>query len=310
MRFGVGLAAVVETSGVGPFESARVTLTSDGAITLAAGATAVGQGIGTTLAQVCGEVLHVSAADITVHLGDTRYMPNGVGSSASRSMVMAGSAVHGAATRLGEKIVAIAATRFEASPDDVTLEHGAAIVRGIPDLRCSFREIAQHAGGPLEAEWRHETSRSIGSLTVHLAVVAVDVTTGEVRPTSHFVLCDVGRAINATIVHGQLVGGVVQGLGHATLEELAYDENGQLLTGTLMDYAIPIAGRLPTVEIVLHGSPAPSNPLGVKGAGEAGTSGVGAAIANAVADALGVATAVKHLPVTARRVRAALTSRA
>jgi carbon-monoxide dehydrogenase large subunit len=305
VRFGVGLAAVLETSGTGPFESARVSLTSEGTIALAAGATSVGQGIGTALAQVCAEVLQVTPADIAVHLGDTRLMPHGVGSFASRSAVMAGTAVHHAATRLREQIVALAAKRFEASPADITLESGVATVRGLPDRRCSLREIAALAGAPVEAEWRHEAARPIGSLGVHLAVVGVDVTTGEVRPETHVVGCDVGRAINPAIVRGQLVGAVVQGIGHATMEELVYDRSGQLLTGTLMDYAIPTAGRVPAVEVVIHEAPAPSNPLGVKGAGETGTSGVGAAIANAVAAAVGPAAA-RHLPVTAPRVKAAL----
>jgi CO/xanthine dehydrogenase Mo-binding subunit len=305
VRFGVGLAAVVETSGTGPFESARVTLTSEGTIVLAAGATSLGQGLPTTLAQVCAEVLQVPPADIAVHLGDTRFMPHGFGSNASRSAVMAGSAVYQASTRLREQIVALAAAHFEASPADVTLEAGAAIVRGVPDRRCSLREVAALAGAPLEAEWRHETPRAIGSLGVHLSVVGVDVTTGEVRPETHFVLCDVGRAINPIIVEGQLVGAVIQGLGHATMEELVYDPSGQLLTGTFMDYALPTAGRVPSVEVLIHEAPAPSNPLGVKGAGEAGTSGVGAAIANAVAAAVGPAAA-RHLPVTAQRVKAGL----
>ena len=275
---------------------------------MSAGATSVGQGITTTLAQVCADVLQVSPADVVVHLGDTRFLQHGVGSSASRSAVMAGSAVHVASTRLREQIVALAARHFEASPDDVILDSGAAIVRGVPDRRCSLREIAALAGAPLDVEWRHETSRSIGSLSVHLAVVGVDLTTGEVHPETHFVLCDVGRAINPAIVEGQLVGGVIQGLGHATMEEIVYDESGQLLTGTFMDYALPTADRAPSVEIVMHQAAAPSNPLGIKGAGEAGTSGVGAAVANAVADALGSATTIRHLPVTARRVKAAITS--
>jgi CO/xanthine dehydrogenase Mo-binding subunit len=131
------------------------------------------------------------------------------------------------------------------------------------------------------------------------------VTTGEVHPEAHFVLCDVGRALNPAIVNGQLVGAVVQGIGHATMEELVYDASGQLLTGTFMDYAMPTAARVPAVELSVHESPAASNPLGVKGAGEAGTSGVGAAVANAVAAAVGDAAA-RHLPVTAPRVIAAL----
>ena len=230
VRFGVGLAALVETSGTGPFESARVTLTPEGTIVLATGATSLGQGLPTTLAQVCAEALQIPPADIEVHLGDTNRMPHGVGSSASRSMVMAGSAVHQASIRLREQIVALAAAHFEASPADITLEDGAAIVRGVPDRRCSLRQIAALAAAPLEAEWRHETTRAVGSFGVHLSVVGVDVTTGQVQPETHFVLCDVGRAINPTIVEAQLVGAVVQGLGHATMEELVYDPSGQLLT--------------------------------------------------------------------------------
>jgi CO/xanthine dehydrogenase Mo-binding subunit len=305
VRFGVGLAAVVETSGTGPFENARVSLTSEGTIVLAAGATQLGQGLPTTLAQVCAEVLQIAPADVVVHLGDSRWMPHGVGSSASRSAVMAGSAVHQASVRLREQIVALAATRFEASPADVTLEGGAAIVRGVPDRRCSFREIAGLASAPLEAEWRHETTRAVGSFGVHLSVVGVDLTTGRVEPETHFVLCDVGRAINPTIVEGQLRGAVVQGLGHATMEELVYDSSGQLLAGTFMDYALPTADHAPAVELLIEEAPAPSNPLGAKGAGEAGTSGVGGAIANAVACAVG-ADAARRLPVTAARVKAAL----
>jgi len=305
VRFGVGLAALVETSGTGPFESARVTLTPEGTIVLATGATSLGQGLPTTLAQVCAEALQIPPADIEVHLGDTNRMPHGVGSSASRSMVMAGSAVHQASIRLREQIVALAAAHFEASPADITLEDGAAIVRGVPDRRCSLRQIAALAAAPLEAEWRHETTRAVGSFGVHLSVVGVDVTTGQVQPETHFVLCDVGRAINPTIVEAQLVGAVVQGLGHATMEELVYDPSGQLLTGTFMDYAMPTASRAPAVEVMVQEAAAPSNPLGVKGAGEAGTSGVGAAVANAVANAVGAAAA-RHLPVTAPRVRAAL----
>ncbi len=305
VRYGVGLAAVVETSGTGPFESAKVILTAEGRIALAAGATSLGQGLPTTLAQVCAEVIQVPPAEIAVHLGDTRWMGHGVGSSASRSAVMAGAAVHQAATRLREQIVALAAAHFEASPADITLEDGGAFVRGVPDRRCSLREIAALAGGPLEAEHRHETTQAIGSFGLHLSVVGVDVATGEVRPETHFVLCDVGRAINPTIVEGQLVGAVIQGIGHATMEELVYDASGQLLTGTFMDYAIPTAARVPSVELLVHEAAARSNPLGVKGAGESGTSGVGAAVANAVAGAVGDAAAC-HLPLTAPRVKAAL----
>src|SRR5207244_5669144 len=133
VRYGVGIAAAVETSGVGPYETAKVTLTADGTIVLAAGATSIGQGPATTLAQVCAEVLQVAPEEIAVHLGDTRFLADGWGSHASRSAVMAGNAVYGASRELRDKILALAAQSFEASPDDLTLEDGAAIVRGVPD---------------------------------------------------------------------------------------------------------------------------------------------------------------------------------
>jgi CO/xanthine dehydrogenase Mo-binding subunit len=308
LRYGVGVAAAVETSGVGPYETARVTLTPEGTIVLAAGATSIGQGPATTLAQICGEVLQVAPEEIVVHLGDTRFMPDGVGSFASRSAVMAGNAVYGAAGALREKILTVAARSFEASPEDLVLEDGAAIVRGVPHRRCSLREIAALAGGSLEAEHRHEAAQGIGSCVLHFAVVAVDVTTGAVRPEKYVLVCDVGRAINPMIVEGQLVGGVAQGLGHALMEHLVYDAGGQLLTGTLMDYALPTADRVPPIEVVrLDHAPGP-NPLGVKGAGETGTSGVGAALANAVANALGDAAAIRRLPLTAEIVKESFTA--
>ena len=305
VRYGVGLAAAFETSGVGPYETAKVTLTAEGSITLAAGATSLGQGPATTLAQVCGDVLQVAPEDITVHLGDTRFMPDGVGSSASRSAVMAGNAVLRAARELREKIVTLAAASFEASPEDVTLEDGAAIVRGVPHRRCSLRDVAALADGPLEGQCRHETERAIGACAIHVAVVAVDVSTGAVRPEKYVLVCDVGRAINPMIVEGQLVGGIAMGLGHALTEELVYDATGQLVTGTLMDYALPRADCLPSaIEIVLLAHAPGPNALGVKGAGETGTSGVGAALANAVANALGPDVAIRRLPLTALVVAA------
>ena len=304
VRYGVGLAAALETSGVGPFETAKVTLTTEGTIVLATGAPSVGQGLATTLAQVCGDVLQIAPDGIAVHLGDTRFMADGVGSFASRAAVMAGNAVYRAARDLREQIVTVAAASFEASPEDVTLEAGAAIVRGVPDRRCTFRDVAALAGGSLEAACRHEAAQGIGACAVHLAVVAVDVTTGAIRPERYVLVCDVGRAINPRIVEGQLVGGIVMGLGHALLEELVYDADGQLLTGTFMDYALPTAAGLPPIDVVLLDHAPGPNPLGVKGAGETGTSGVGAAIANAVANALGDSVAIRRLPLTASVVAA------
>ena len=305
VRYGIGMAAAVETSGVGPYETAKVTLTEDGAIVLAAGATSIGQGPATTLAQVCAEVLQVAPESIAVHLGDTRFLADGWGSHASRSAVMAGNAVLGASRDLREKILTLAAQHFEASPDDLTLEDGAAIVRGVPHRRCTLAEVAELAGGSLAAEYRHESAQGIGSCVLHFATVAVDVTTGVVRPERYALVCDVGRPINPMIVEGQLVGGVAQGLGHALMEDLVYDDHGQLLTGTLMDYALPRADFVPPIRVILLDHAPGPNPLGVKGAGETGTSGVGAAIANAVANALGEDAVIRRLPLTAAVVSSA-----
>jgi CO/xanthine dehydrogenase Mo-binding subunit len=155
------------------------------------------------------------------------------------------------------------------------------------------------------AEYRHESERGIGACGLHFALVAVDVTTGVVRPERYVVICDVGRPINPMIVEGQLVGGVAQGLGHALMEDLVHDESGQLLTGTLMDYALPRADFVPPIRVVLLDHAPGPNPLGVKGAGETGTSGVGAAIANAVANALGDGAVIRRLPLTSAVVSSA-----
>jgi CO/xanthine dehydrogenase Mo-binding subunit len=163
--------------------------------------------------------------------------------------------------------------------------------------------VAALAGGSLEAEYRHEAEQAIGGCAVHVAVVAVDVATGAVRPERYVLVCDVGRPINPRIVEGQLVGGIALGLGHALAEDLVYDDTGQLLTGTFMDYALPRADGLPPIEIVLLDHAPGPNALGVKGAGETGTSGVGAALANAVASALGVP--IRRLPLTSPTVTAA-----
>jgi CO/xanthine dehydrogenase Mo-binding subunit len=312
VRLGVGLATVVETSGVGPFESAKAALRADGRIVVATGAPSLGQGLATTLGQVCADVLRVPLDRITVHHGDTREIAYGTGTYASRSAIMAGNAVHEAALGLRDRILDRAAARLEASPADLRLEDGDVVVVGVPDRRCSLREVAASAppddrGTVLEAECRYEGGGGATGFGVHVAVVAVDVATGRVRPERYLVVCDVGRAINPAIVEGQLHGGVVQGLGNAVMEEVVYDDGGQALTASLMDYAVPSAAEVPPVDVVVleHARPA-SNRLGFKGAGETGTSGAGAAIANAVADALGSAVRITELPLTAARVMAAI----
>lgn len=320
VRVGVGLACLVEPTGWGPFESAKVQVTPAGNIHVYTGATSLGQGQETTLAQVCAEVLRVPMDHIVVRHGDTALMPYGVGTYASRAAVMAGSAVHYASLKLKDRILRVAAEHLEAGTEDLVLEDGRVSVKGVPNRGYSLREVAALAGparkpgrhpdaqmardiDALEAIHYHHVTHETSSFGVHVAVVAVDAKTGLVTTRRYALVCDVGRAINPVIVEGQLVGGVIHGLGGTLLEELVYDERGQLLTANFMDYLLPGAGECPKVEItILEEATSPSNPLGVKGVGEAGTSGAGAALANAVANALGPGVEITRLPLNPKRL--------
>jgi carbon-monoxide dehydrogenase large subunit/6-hydroxypseudooxynicotine dehydrogenase subunit gamma len=322
VRVGVGLACIVEPTGWGPFESAKVRVMPTGKIHVYTGATSMGQGQETTLAQVCAEVLQVPLEDIVVRHGDTALMPYGGGTFASRAAVMAGSAVHEASVKLREQILRVVADHLEVGPADLELGDGRISVRGMRTRGLSMREAAALVGprrpdghpdagrvrdrAPLEATHYHHTSHETAGFAVHVAVVAVDTKTGLVRTRRYVLLTDVGRAINPVIVEGQLVGGVVHGLGGTFLEELVYSDDGQLLTGSFMDYLLPTSAECPEVDVTLVEAPSPSNPLGVKGVGESGTSGAGAALANAVANAIGARPEITTLPLSPRRLVALL----
>jgi len=310
VRLGVGLTCFAEPSGRGPFESARVELALSGKIHVYTGAGSQGQGQETTLAQICADVLDIPHRDVVVHLGDTGLMPYGEGTYASRTTVNAGSAIYGAAHRVKDKILRVAAAHLEASPADLLIKDGQISVAGVPDRGCTLRDvaalvvppaapIAPDLVAPLDALEYHRTSKMTFSFSVHVALVAVDIETGAVTPLRYVLVCDVGRAINPRLVEGQLVGGVVHGLGGALFQQLVYDDGGQLVTGTLMDYAVPRADSVPPIDVlILEEGGVTSNPLGVKGVGESGTSGAGAALANAVAHALGSEIEITALPVT------------
>jgi len=310
VQLGVGLACFAEPSGRGPFESARVELALSGKIHVYTGAGSQGQGGETTLAQICADALDVSHRDVVVHLGDTALMPYGEGTYASRTTVNAGSAIHRAAQRVKDKILRVAAAHREASPADLVIKDGQISVAGVPDRGCTLRDvaalvvppaapIATDLVAPLDALEYHRTSEMTFSFSVHVALVALDIETGSVTPLRYVLACDVGRAINPRLVEGQLVGGVVHGLGGALFQQLVYDEGGQLVTGTFMDYAVPRADSVPPIDVlILEEGGVTSNPLGVKGVGESGTSGAGAALANAVAHALGSEREITALPVT------------
>ncbi len=319
---GVGIAAIAEPSGFGPFESARVEVESDGGVRIFTGATSQGQGQETTLAQVCSEVLAVPVDSIDVIHGDTELMKFGVGTFASRAAVTAGSAVLRASERVRERVRVLAGRHLEAAPADIVLADGRAHVSGFPDRAVSLGALAKMAspahrgpGGAAPVDEGHglgetfyfHVSEETSGFAVHVAAVAVDPQTGAVRVERYLVAVDAGRAINPTIVEAQLVGGAVQGISGALREELVHDDDGQLLTGTLMDYSLPVAGDVGGVDALIFESHTPSNPLGAKGVGEGGISGSGAAVANAVADALrALGVRLTELPLTPHRVRAAI----
>lgn len=316
---GFGMAAIVEPSGWGPFESARVEVDPAGTIRVYTGATSQGQGQETTLAQLCREILKVPLKDITVVHGDTRLMRFGVGTYASRAAVMAGNAVFKASTIVKERALDLASQYLEASPEDLELEDGRVRIVGAPHRFVTLGELARvaapgarhpHVRRPqsdqegLSALAYFDVSDETCAFSLHTAHVTVDLATGVVTVDRYLVGADVGRAINPMIVEAQIVGGAVQGISGALREQLVYDQEGQLLTATFMDYSLPRAGDFPRVDaIVIEDEPALSNPLGLKGIGESGTSGAGAAIANAVADALRpLGVRITDLPLTAERV--------
>jgi carbon-monoxide dehydrogenase large subunit len=317
-RHGFGLAMFVEKSGLGPQETADVTVSKSGAVHVYSGGTSVGQGIETVLAQIAADALGVDPGVVRVTTGDTDAQPFGAGSWASRSTVVGGSAVHLAAVAVRERAVQLAARILEAAEEDLEVREGAVAVRGDPDpktARVSLAEIALAAepasrhlrpGEPagLSARRRFEVSHMTYPYGAHAAVVAVDPGTGQVRVLRYLVAYEVGRAVNPMLVEGQLRGGVAQGIGGALFEEFSYDDAGQPQAITFIEYRMPTAAEIPPVDLlVCQDAPSPGNPLGVMGAGEGGVSAAGAAVANAVRDALGLAGGVGQLPLTPARVR-------
>ena len=313
-RRGFGLAMFVEKSGLGPQETADVTVSRSGAVHVYSGGTSLGQGIETVLAQIAADALGADPRSVRVTAGDTAAQPFGAGSWASRSTVVGGSAVHQAATAVRARAIELAARVLEASEEDLSLTGGAVSVRGDPGARLTLADIARAAapasgylrdGEPagLSARRRFEVSHMTYPYGAHAAVVEVDTGTGRVRVLRYLVAYEVGRAINPMLVEGQLRGGVAQGIGGAVLEEFRYDEAGQPQAVTFIEYRLPTAAEIPPVDVLLsQDAPSPGNPLGVMGAGEGGINAVGAAVANAVRDALGLPGGVGQLPLTPARV--------
>jgi carbon-monoxide dehydrogenase large subunit len=293
---GIGLSGYVEGTAIGPYEGATVRMDASGRVVVATGAASQGQGHETSFAQIAADALGVPLEWVTVVGGDTAAIPFGVGTFASRSAVNAGSSIHVAATRVREKLAAAAAAVLEAAPADIEISEGTASVRGAPAsgvplgrvIQASLPTFARPAAvsPDFEATVYHHQPTVTYTSAVHVALVEVDTGTGAVRLLRYLVAHDCGKLINPVIVEGQIHGGVAQGVGGGLLEEMVYDEQGQLLTGTFMDYLVPGATELPPIETVHLEYPSPRNPLGIKGIGEGGAISPPAAIANAVEDAL------------------------
>src|SRR6058998_1136341 len=314
---GIGISGYVEGTAIGPFEGATVKLDLHGRVVVATGAVNSGQGHETSFAQVAADALGVPLDWVTVSGGDTAAVPFGIGTFASRSAVTAGNSIADACQVVRGKLVSAAATLLEAAPEDVELEDGRAFVRGSPQKELDLARVVQAsiptfaapgvASPDFEASAYHHVPTVTYASAVHVAQVEVDVETGGVKLLRYVVAHDCGKVINPVIVEGQIHGGVAQGVGGALFEEMVYDESGQLLTGSLMDYAVPKADDLPQIETVHLEFPSPRNPLGAKGLGEGGAISPPAAIANAIEDALApFGVRITETPVTPARILARL----
>jgi len=277
---GIGIACFIEGGGSGPKENARMAVEADGTISVYVGSSAVGQGIGTIMAQIAADALELPLDRVKVFHGSTTYLPDGVGAFGSRSTVMGGSAVVLAADALIAKFRTAAAERFGIETVEVGVVEGVAVTSDGRKLA-----LAEFAGLSADGEFR--SSKATYSYGTTIAHVAVDPTTGQVEVLDFVTVDDVGRVINPLTLHGQVVGATVQGLGSVFSEEIRYDASGQPLVASLADYLIPVATDYPHVTTIsLEQHPSPNNPLGAKGAGEGGIIPVGGALTNAVASAL------------------------
>lgn len=314
---GIGLSTWVEVTGGGPgelWEHATVRLEPSGRVTVLTGSSSHGQGHETVFSQVAADALGVEPDQVTVRHGDTGVVPEGVGTFASRSLSIGGSAVMGAAGEVRREVVQIAARLLEAAPEDLVLGQGRCSVRGAPGRSVTLARVAQAAPAPapgapdgIAASFHFDAGRQMVPSGAHVAVVELDPDTAAPRVLQYVAVDDCGTLVNPLIVDGQVHGALTQGFAQALLERVAYDENGQLLTAALSDYAVPKASGLPRFENEMVPTPSPINPLGAKGIGEAGTIAAPPALVNAVLDALRPTGAVTlDLPMTPERLWRAL----
>jgi carbon-monoxide dehydrogenase large subunit len=315
-RLGAGVACYLELTGAGPFEGASVRVDPCGRITVCTGAASQGQGLETSLAQVCADALGVDPEDVAVVAGDTLGIAEGVGTFASRVAVVAGSAAALAAAEVRTRALRLAARRLGVAAEDVEQEGTRFLVRAEPRRAVTLGELAATApaGGPgeepgLAAIRYFQPEDATYASGTHVALVEVDPASAAVRCLGYWIAHDSGRLINPMIVEGQIHGAVALGLGSALLEEAAYDAAGQPVAGSLMDYLLPTALDVPRLRIDHLETPSPRNPLGLRGVGESGALPVPAVIAAAVEDALsGLGVRITAMPLTSRRLAALLAS--
>ncbi|MDQ3249045.1 MAG: molybdopterin-dependent oxidoreductase, partial [Chloroflexota bacterium] len=294
---GLGIVTYVEGTGIGPYEGAKVTVETSGRVSVASGIGTQGQGHYTVFAQVVAEQLGVDVEKVRLVTGDTAEFYWGAGTFASRGAVVAGNAIHAASVKVRQKILQRAGEELEVAEADLELVDGTVRVKGSPATAIKLGDLAARlnplrgAVKPgsepgLEATDYFGPERGATASGVHAMIVEVDVETMMVEIKRYIVVHDCGVVINPMILEGQIQGGVAQGIGNAFYEQLVFDETGQLLNASLMDYLLPSADTVPMIETDHVETPSPLNPLGIKGAGEAGAIPVGPLFAQAVEDAL------------------------
>jgi carbon-monoxide dehydrogenase large subunit len=313
MPLGIGLGCYVQGTGVGPFEGADVRVDAGGNVQVMIGVSSQGQAHETTMAQIAAAELGVELARVTVVAGDTATLPFGNGTGGSRVAANAGPAVAKSSREVAARARRVAAEMLECAAADVVLADGRVQVAGMPQRGFALGEVARAAvrnktlvreGQPGLQVCGYFSPESVTfAFGAHACALEVDVETGRVRILRYLALHDCGRAINPRVVEGQLQGGIAQGIGTALCEELVHDAEGQLLTGSFMDYALPVAGDLPALESIAVSFPSTRNELGIKGVGESGIIAPPAAIANAVEDALAERGAeIARVPITPARL--------
>ncbi len=309
---GIGLATYVEVCGFGPWEMGSVFMGDDAKVTVLTGTSPQGQGHQTTWAQIAADTLQIPMEDVDVKHGDTSVVPRGIGTFGSRSTAVGGSAVQSNSETIREKAKQIAAHVLEAAEADVTLKDGRFQVVGVPERTLTWQDVAKAASeenlpaalqGGLQSDTDFEPKGNLYPFGTHVAVVMIDPETGSVELTRYLTVDDCGRVINPLLVEGQVHGGIAQGIGQALYEGVHYDDIGNLLTGSMLDYAVPRIDNLPHYETNRTETPSPLNAMGVKGIGEAATIGSTPAVVNAVVDALSHLV-VRHvdMPLTPEKI--------